>query len=54
LFKDWRLIKAIVNALRKVNSTTESVDLFELNESYADPSGAVIRTLGINPEKVFQ
>lgn len=45
-------IVAIPKALKMAGLTIDDVDLFELNEAFASQSLAVIRELGINPEKV--
>ncbi|AMM50572.1 acetyl-CoA acetyltransferase [Rufibacter sp. DG15C] len=45
-------VKAIPKALKNAGMTLQDVDLFELNEAFASQSIAVIRELGIDPEKV--
>jgi acetyl-CoA acyltransferase len=45
-------IHAIPKALRIAGLKLEDIDLFELNEAFASQALAVIRTLGIDPEKV--
>ena len=45
-------IHAIPKALRIAGLKLEDIDLFELNEAFAAQALAVIRTLGIDPEKV--
>src|ERR1035437_4305728 len=45
-------IQAIPKALRIAGLKLEDIDLFELNEAFASQALAVIRTLGIDPEKV--
>lgn len=45
-------IKAVRDALQKANWSPESVDLLELNEAFAAQSVAVIKELGISPEKI--
>jgi len=45
-------VVAIPKALKMAGLTVEDVDLFELNEAFASQSVAVIRELGLNPEKV--
>ena len=45
-------IKAIPKVLKQVGLTLDQIDLFELNEAFASQSLAVIKTLGIDPEKV--
>lgn len=45
-------INASELALRKADWSVGDVDLFEINEAFAAQSIAVIRTLGIDPEKV--
>lgn len=45
-------VVAIPKALKLAGISVEDVDLFELNEAFASQSIAVIRELGLNPEKV--
>ena len=45
-------IWAIPKALKMANLTVNDIDLFELNEAFASQSLAVIRELGIDPERV--
>ena len=45
-------VVAIPKALRLAGIGLEDVDLFELNEAFASQSIAVIRELGLDPEKV--
>jgi acetyl-CoA acyltransferase len=45
-------VKAIPKALKNAGMSLQDVDLFELNEAFASQSIAVIRELGIDPEKV--
>lgn len=45
-------IEAIPKALKQAGLKLEDIDLFELNEAFASQSLAVIKTLGIDPEKV--
>lgn len=45
-------IKAIPKVLKQVGLSLDQIDLFELNEAFASQSLAIIKTLGINPEKV--
>jgi acetyl-CoA acyltransferase len=45
-------IHAIPKALRIAGLKLEDIDLFELNEAFAAQALAVIRTLGIDPERV--
>ncbi len=45
-------IKAIQKALEKAELTVEDIDLFEVNEAFASQSIAVVRELGLDPEKV--
>ncbi|WP_134684224.1 acetyl-CoA C-acetyltransferase [Brevibacillus migulae] len=45
-------VVAIPKALKIAGLTVDDVDLFELNEAFASQSVAVIRELGLNPEKV--
>lgn len=52
-FKGLSPIKTIQEALHRANWSIDSVDLFELNETYAAQSVAVIRELGIDPDKVL-
>jgi acetyl-CoA acyltransferase len=43
---------AIPKALKRAGLTLDQIDLFELNEAFAAQALAVIRTLGIDPDKV--
>lgn len=45
-------IAAVPKALRQAGMKLEDIDLFELNEAFASQSLAVVRELGINPEKL--
>ncbi len=45
-------IYAIPQALKQAGLKLDDIDLFELNEAFASQSLAVIRELGINPDKV--
>jgi acetyl-CoA acyltransferase len=45
-------IEAIPRALKIAGLTLKDIDLIELNEAFASQSLAVIRTLGIDPERV--
>ncbi len=45
-------IVAIPKALKLAGLTTRDIDLFELNEAFASQAVAVIRELGMDPEKV--
>lgn len=45
-------IKAIPKVLRQVGLTLDQIDLFELNEAFAAQALAIIKTLGIDPNKV--
>src|SRR2546425_1012395 len=45
-------IFAVQNLLKKVGMTINDIDLMELNEAFAAQAVAVIRELGIDPEKV--
>ncbi|XP_078505103.1 acetyl-CoA acetyltransferase, cytosolic [Lissotriton helveticus] len=45
-------IPAIRKAVEKAGWTLEGVDLYEINEAYAAASLAVMKELGLNPEKV--
>jgi acetyl-CoA acyltransferase len=45
-------IKAIPMAVKKAGLKQDDIDLFELNEAFASQSLAVVRTLGLNPDKV--
>jgi acetyl-CoA acyltransferase len=45
-------VYAIPKALRLAGLTLDQIDLIELNEAFAAQALAVIRVLGINPEKV--
>ncbi|TQK54158.1 acetyl-CoA acyltransferase [Brevibacillus sp. AG162] len=45
-------VVAIPKALKLAGISLEDVDLFELNEAFASQSIAVIRELGLDPEKV--
>lgn len=45
-------VEAVPKALKKAGMRLEDIDLIELNEAFASQSLAVIRELGIDPEKV--
>ncbi|QKG51492.1 acetyl-CoA C-acyltransferase [Hymenobacter sp. BRD67] len=45
-------IAAVPKALRQASMKLDDIDLFELNEAFASQSLAVVRELGINPEKL--
>ncbi|MBK0384493.1 acetyl-CoA C-acyltransferase [Pedobacter sp. SD-b] len=45
-------IEAIPKALKQANMALDQIDLIELNEAFASQSLAVIRTLGLDKEKV--
>ncbi|MEJ2884697.1 acetyl-CoA C-acyltransferase [Pedobacter sp. GR22-6] len=45
-------IYAIPKALKQAGMTLEQMDLIELNEAFASQSLAIIRTLGLDPEKL--
>jgi acetyl-CoA acyltransferase len=45
-------VVAIPKALEKAGLKLEDIDLFELNEAFAAQGLAVVKTLGIDPEKV--
>uniref|UniRef100_A0A6Q2Z013 Acetyl-CoA acetyltransferase 2 n=1 Tax=Esox lucius TaxID=8010 RepID=A0A6Q2Z013_ESOLU len=45
-------IKAIRKAVRKAGWQLDQVDLFEINEAFAAQSIAVLKELGLNPDKV--
>lgn len=45
-------IYAIPGALQKAGLKQDDIDVIELNEAFASQSLAVVRTLGLNPEKV--
>jgi acetyl-CoA acyltransferase len=45
-------IYAVPKALKLAGLTLDQIDLVELNEAFASQSLAVIRTLGLDPEKV--
>lgn len=45
-------IEAIPLALKKAGLKHDDMDLIELNEAFASQSLAVIRTLGLNPDKI--
>jgi acetyl-CoA acyltransferase len=45
-------IEAIPKALKQANMTLDQIDLIELNEAFASQSLAIIRTLGLNEEKL--
>ena len=45
-------IEAIPKALKAANMKLDDIDLIELNEAFASQSLAIIRTLGLNPEKL--
>lgn len=45
-------INAVKKAVEKANLTMDEIDLFELNEAFASQSLAVLKSLGIDEEKV--
>ncbi|ODM95030.1 Acetyl-CoA acetyltransferase, cytosolic [Orchesella cincta] len=45
-------IPAVLAAVKKAGWTLEQVDKYELNEAFAAQSLAVVKALGVNPEKV--
>jgi acetyl-CoA C-acetyltransferase len=45
-------VEAVRRVLKKVGWTVEDVDLYELNEAFSVQAVAVLRELGIDPEKV--
>ncbi|UYZ58754.1 thiolase family protein [Hymenobacter latericus] len=45
-------IKAVPKALKQAGMKLDDIDLFELNEAFASQSIAVVRELGINPDKL--
>lgn len=45
-------IYSIPKALAQAGLKQDDIDLFELNEAFASQSLAIVRTLGINPDKV--
>ncbi len=45
-------IEAVPKVLKQAGMNLDQIDLFELNEAFASQSLAVIRTLGLNQEKV--
>lgn len=45
-------IEAVPKVLKQAGMSHSDIDLFELNEAFASQSLAVIRTLGLDPEKV--
>jgi acetyl-CoA acyltransferase len=45
-------IEAIPKALMKAQLKIEDIDLFEINEAFASQSLAIIKTLGLDPQKV--
>ncbi len=45
-------IESVPKALKAADLKLEDIDLFELNEAFASQSLAIVRTLGINPDKV--
>lgn len=45
-------VYAIPSALRKTNKSTDSVDLFEINEAFASQAYYSIKTLGLDEKKV--
>ncbi len=45
-------IKAVPKVLKNAGMTLDDIDLIELNEAFASQSLAVIRTLGLNEEKL--
>jgi acetyl-CoA acyltransferase len=45
-------VEAVPKVLRQSGMSLDDIDLFELNEAFASQALAVIRTLGLDPEKV--
>lgn len=45
-------VSAVRLALKRADLTLDAIDLFELNEAFAAQSVAVVRELGIDPQKV--
>jgi acetyl-CoA acyltransferase len=45
-------VEAIPKALKRAGLKLDDIDLIELNEAFAAQSLAVIREVGLNPEKV--
>ncbi len=45
-------VEAVPKALKRAGLNLDDIDLFELNEAFAAQSLAVIRKLGLNPDKV--
>lgn len=45
-------IEAIPKALKRANMSLHDIDLIELNEAFASQSLAIIKTLGLDPQKV--
>jgi acetyl-CoA acyltransferase len=45
-------IAAVPKVLKQANMTLDQIDLFELNEAFASQSIAVIRELGLDPNRV--
>ena len=45
-------IEAIPRVLKQTGLSLKDIDLFELNEAFASQSLAIVRTLGLDPEKV--
>jgi acetyl-CoA acyltransferase len=45
-------IEAIPKVLKRAGLKQDDIDLIELNEAFASQSLAVIRTLGLNPDRV--
>ena len=45
-------IEAVPKVLKQANMTLDQIDLFELNEAFASQALAVIRTLGLDTQKV--
>lgn len=45
-------VEAVPKVLKQTGLSLADIDLFELNEAFASQSLAVIRTLGLDPEKV--
>ena len=45
-------IEAVREAIKKAKWNLDDIDLFEINEAFASQSIAVIRELGIDPDKV--
>ncbi|MGG4218443.1 acetyl-CoA C-acetyltransferase [Paenibacillus jamilae] len=45
-------VKAISSLLKQQGMSIDSIDLFEINEAFASQALAVLKELGLNPEKV--